>query len=68
MNILNVSCGCCAGIGKITEWKIVDTKDNIGTAVREETACTACDGKGYIEYAMFTPEEAKAILKHCGLS
>jgi hypothetical protein len=26
------------------------------------------DGKGYAEYAMFTPEEANAILKYCGLN
>ena len=29
---------------------------------------TTCGGKGYIEYAVFEIEEAKQILKFCGLN
>ena len=64
MNVMNVSCGNCAETGKVINWKIVSD----GIAEREEIVCEACNGKGYTEYATFTLEEAKAILKHCGLS
>lgn len=30
--------------------------------------CKECSGRGYIEHAVFTLEEANAILKHCGLT
>ena len=51
-------------MGKQTNWKIVDER---GTIKSEEAICEVCNGKGYTEYATFTLEEAKAILKHCGL-
>lgn len=68
MNVMQVFCSNCAGIGKQTNWKIIDANDNIGTMKSEEVICEACNGKGYMEYATFTLEEAKAILKHCGLT
>ena len=68
MNIVKVTCGTCAGIGKKINWKIITMENNIGTAEKEEVVCEVCGGKGYTEYANFTLEEAKAILKHCGLS
>lgn len=68
MNVMQVLCGSCAGMKKQTNWKVVDMNHDMGTAVKEEVVCEACGGKGYIEYATFTLEEAKAILKHCGLS
>ena len=61
---MQVMCGSCAGIGKQINWRAVD---DFGTIVKEEVVCGACDGKGYIEYATFTLEEANAILEHCGL-
>lgn len=64
MNVMQVLCGGCAGMGKQTNWKIVDER---GTIKSEEAICEVCNGKGYTEYATFTLEEAKAILKHCGL-
>lgn len=66
MKIMKATCGTCAGIGKY--WKIVSGGDVSGTIEREEVVCKACNGTGYTEHAIFTPEEAKAILKHCGLS
>ena len=68
MNVMQVLCGSCAGMGKQINWKIVDMSDNIGTMEKEEVVCGACNGKGYAEYATFTLEEANAILKHCGLT
>lgn len=68
MNVMQVLCSSCAGIGKQIRWKVIDFNCNTGTAEKDESVCGACNGKGYTEYATFTPEEAKAILKHCGLS
>ena len=68
MDVMQVFCGSCAGTGKQINWKVVDINDNMGTMVKEEVVCGACNGKGCTEYATFTLEEAKAILKHCGLS
>ena len=65
---MQMLCSSCTGKGEITNWKVVNIKDNMGTVVKEEAVCEVCNGKGYIEYATFTPEEAKAILKYCGLS
>jgi len=67
MNVMQVMCGSCAGIGKQTNWKVVDMSDNMSTMEKEEVVCGACNGKGYTEYATFTLEEANVILKHCGL-
>lgn len=63
-----VTCEKCAGMGKQINWKVVALNDNMGTMEKEETVCAVCNGKGYTEYATFYPEEANAILKHCGLS
>ena len=64
MKVMQVLCGSCAGMGKHTNWKIVDES----TIKSEEAICEVCNGNGYTDYAIFTLEEAKAILKHCGLS
>ena len=68
MKKMQVACGNCAGIGKQTIWEVVDLNDKTGTAQRKEAVCGSCNGKGYTEYAVFSIEEAKTILKHCGLS
>lgn len=34
----------------------------------QQEICQNCDGKGHFEYVVFSPEEAKAILEHCGIS
>lgn len=68
MNITQVSCGNCVGTGKRINWEVADLNDNMGTMVKGEVVCETCNGKGYTEYATFTLEEAKVILKHCGLS
>lgn len=70
---MQVICSSCSGIGNTYTWEEV-LKDEgyinsgIGTLKRKEIPCKACNGKGYIEYAVFSIEEAEAILKHCGLS
>ena len=70
MVIENRTCGNCGGTGRIMIWKVLSTDSTMNTgAMKGETAtCTSCNGAGYIEYAVFTVKEAKAILKHCGLS
>lgn len=66
MKVMKAFCDYCSGIGKQTIWKVQDLDMN--TLHGEETTCEHCDGKGYTEHAVFSIEEAKAILKHCGLS
>lgn len=68
MEINRISCGKCCGSGQTIVWKFKDIQDNMGTAYSEEMTCTQCGGCGYIEYPVFSVEEAKAILKYCGLS
>ena len=65
MDRVNITCANCSGIGNQTQWKVVDYIT--GKLQKEETVCEACNGKGYTEYAMFSIEEANAILRHCGL-
>lgn len=70
MDIKQITCGNCGGMAHVINWKIIsnDEQTGIGTAEKEETVCAACNGKGWTEYAIFSVDEAKAILKHCGLS
>lgn len=70
MRIRRISCANCYGTGKTTEWKVVETDEEagVGIAQSEEVVCTSCNGVGYKEYPVFSVEEAKAILKYCGLS
>lgn len=70
MHIGNITCCACGGRGSVTVWKMVehDEQAHTVTAQSEEITCGNCDGKGYIEYPVFSVDEAKAILKHCGLS
>ena len=68
MNTMQVTCGNCAGIGYTIDYKLTNLNDAFGTLKSEKTMCKSCNGKGYTEYAVFSVEEAKAILKHCGLS
>jgi len=69
MKRMRVTCGNCAGIGYTVKWEVVseDTEACMGTMQSTKVVCDNCDGKGYTEYAVFSVEEAEAILKHCGL-
>lgn len=64
MNRMKVTCGTCCGYGNEIRWKDVPFRN---TMEREESICGSCGGKGYTEYAIFSIEEAEAILKHCDL-
>lgn len=64
MDVKQITCGNCDGIGHMIKYEIVDD----GVAQRKEVVCENCNGKGWTEYAFFSVEEAKAILKYCGLS
>lgn len=65
-----VTCGNCGGTGYINIYENVSgtTSGTISLRIKEATVCNNCNGKGYTEYAVFSIEEAEAILKHCGLS
>lgn len=69
MKRMQVTCNNCAGIGYTVKWEVVseDAETHMGTMQSTKIVCEACNGKGYTEYAVFSIEEAEAILKHCGL-
>lgn len=66
MEQIKVACKKCSGFG-YTRHEFVAGDDGISLKV-ERDICEECNGIGYTEYAMFTIEEAKSILKHCGLT
>lgn len=70
MKVMRVLCESCAGMGKESNWKIIHSNDQTSALASEEekTVCDVCNGKGYTEYVIFSMEEAKAILKYCGLT
>jgi hypothetical protein len=63
-----VTCGHCGGTGRFLGWKYVESNNQIRKWEDTLIVCTQCNGTGYTEYAVFSIEEAEAILKHCGLS
>lgn len=65
MNRINAMCKRCAGIGYINQ-RYIPNDDGFTCRV-EQDICDECGGVGHTEYAVFTIEEAEAILKHCGL-
>lgn len=67
MDIMNIRCDKCDGFGYISRFIVPDEDDNGRIACRSTETCDKCDGKGYTEHAVFSIEEAKAILEHCGL-
>lgn len=70
MNIGHVTCGNCDGSGIVIRWETfsVNKETGIETLKSKQVVCENCGGKGWTEYATFSVDEAKAILKHCGLS
>ena len=70
MNIKREVCWNCRGTGKtfVYQTVAVDETTDTYTAERVEVACGNCEGKGYTEQAIFSVEEAEAILKFCGLT
>ena len=71
MNIMQKTCDNCDGMGYIIDYFITPgVYDEYGFHKRqsEEVVCKQCNGKGYTEYAVFSVEEAEAILKYCNLS
>ena len=67
MNVKREACWSCRGTGKAYVYKTTEAAD-VCTGERVEVACGNCEGKGYTEQAVFSVEEAKAILKFCGLT
>ena len=70
MKAMVTTCGTCGGLGIISKYVIDDdpNTEGFGIAHLERQECKACGGKGYTEYAVFEIEEAKQILKFCGLN
>ena len=69
MYINKICCSVCSSTGKTQKWVITETHpDGTGTLKAEECTCGNCSGKGYIEYPVFTVEEAKVIAKHFGFN
>lgn len=68
MNMMVKYCPNCNGLGKQTDWKLVSMNEISGTLEEVESECEVCKGKGYMEYAVFSREEATAILKYCNLN
>lgn len=68
MEKLTKICSVCAGTGESHSWIIVTSDDSGGTAKRETKRCTACDGKGTRDFAIFTMEEASKIMEACGIT
>ena len=68
MYINKTLCTSCFGSGKTQKWVMVSepAKDGIGTIKSEEDLCAQCRGKGYVEYPVFTVEEAIKIAEHLG--
>lgn len=65
MRIKQETCGTCNGEGKYINW--IPKPEEPGIAVKKMVPCKACNEKGYIEYAVFSIEEANAIFEFCGL-
>jgi DnaJ-class molecular chaperone len=70
MEIKQTTCGNCGGSGRVIVWRTTKDSERLGVSIAkaEEDTCPTCKGEGFIEYPIFTVEEAKVILKHCGLS
>ena len=68
MNMMVKYCPNCNGLGKQTNWNLVSLNEISGTLEEVEVECEACKGKGYIDYAVFSREEATAILEYCNLN
>ena len=63
-------CPYCSGRGVILRYIHASEPNDEGLATLkpEEITCDECGGQGHTEYAIFSVEEAEAILKHCGLN
>ena len=63
MRTMKVGCDACYGFGSTER----TTLQEDGRFHSVKTPCSVCGGKGYFEYALFEIEEAKELLKRCGM-
>ena len=70
MNVIRQHCYTCNGTGVKINWITTAAADNPATGIAHKRVdtCQQCKGKGYTESVLFSIEEAKVILSHCGLS
>lgn len=66
MKRMQIMCGNCAGCGYVNQ-RFIPNGDGYTVKIKQDT-CKECNGKCHTEYAVFSIEEAEAILKHCGLN
>lgn len=66
MNKITNGCSYCAGLG-YTEQRFIPCNDGSNKFYTEQKICPHCNGTGKQEFALFTIEEANAILEFCGL-
>ena len=63
MKTMRIRCDECYGFGNTER----TTLQEDGRFRSFKTPCPNCGGKGQFEYALFSIEEAKEILKRCGM-
>lgn len=64
MDVMYMTCKKCDGHGYTGERMV---KNNEWGTVKECSVCDVCNGTGNAPYVLFSMEEAKVIMKHCGL-
>lgn len=68
MDVIKERCKVCDGFGKQTRWVFKNNGEFSRIVEEVELVCEVCKGKGYTEYAVFSREEATAILEYCNLN
>lgn len=63
MRTMKFICGTCLGHGIVDPY--IKSSDNAYKSI--EQTCPECRGEGSREYALFEIEEAKELLKRCGM-
>lgn len=66
MNKIINMCSYCSGVGYTEQW-FTPYNDGSNNFYMEQKTCPCCNGTGKQEFALFTIEEANAILEFCGL-
>jgi len=65
MERIQKTCNSCGGVGHITYYKVTSEDPDSDRGIAQEVVeeCSVCGGKGWKEYALFTIEEAEALIR-----